>query len=312
MKSKGYYTIAVLPVRYFTGWRGLTQGFTKVDRSAVRFWRAPVYHNGERVAAAALREVRTVQRRPIFLWVHIYDTHGPHKQPPKTKKFGSKERDRYDAEVLYVDRVLKQLITGLKKELGKKTLFIITADHGESFDFRHKRRHHAYDLYTPVIHVPLFFCGSLIPPGRRDQLVSLLDVFPTIVNLLKGKAPVHWRGISLVPYLFDPDKKSKRYIFEMMYLPEKAVKHQNALWWIGITTNRYHLVRDMRHNVVQVFEWRKDLHNKNDLFIGTNPQYRLMIKRISMLLYTILPQKTLYIKSRMKKSKTGRKEGIKY
>jgi len=296
MKSEGFKTIAVLPTKYFKNWKGLTRGFDVVDTGAVSSWRKPAWHNGKKVATRAIIQINKEKSHQLFMWVHIYDTHGPHVQPPKTIKFGKSEPDHYDAEVLYVDRQIKRIITTARKKLGKDTLFILTADHGESFDWRHKRKHHAADIYTTVVHVPLFFCNPALTHGRREQLASLLDIFPTLVNLFpyKGKKTLSFRGTSLAPALFDPTAKTSDRVFQTMFLPEKAEKHQKSLWWVGVINQKYDLIWDLRHNAFQAFNWRTDIHDRSDIYFSHKKILRPLVNALSVLISKTMPKKSRY------------------
>lgn len=294
MKKAGFRTIAVLPTSYFSTWQGLTRGFDVVDTGAVAAWHGPSWHNGRVVATRAIMQINKPHRRPVFMWIHIYDTHGPHVQPPKTIKFGKSESDRYDAEVLYVDRQIKRIITSAQEQLGKDTLFIITADHGESFDWRHKRKHHAADIYTTVVHVPLFFCAPGMSHGVRQRLASLLDIFPTLVNLfpaIKTKKKFHFRGTSLVPTLFDPKARTSDRVFQMMFLPEKKVTRQKALWWVGVINQQYDLIWDLRHNAIQAFNWRTDIHDRHNIYSSHKKILQPLVNALSILISRTMPQK---------------------
>ena len=82
------------------------------------------------------------------------------------------------------------------------TLVIITADHGENLG-EHHLAYHLFCLYDTLIHVPLIMsCPSLLPRGRRiSDMVSLVDVLPTILELLElEKEAPDVEGTSLVPF----------------------------------------------------------------------------------------------------------------
>ena len=69
-------------------------------------------------------------KRP-FLWVHYFDPHLPYTSPlaglPELRD------DPYAAEIAYADQQLGRLIDWLEREdLARRTLVIVTSDHGES------------------------------------------------------------------------------------------------------------------------------------------------------------------------------------
>jgi arylsulfatase A-like enzyme len=77
----------------------------------------------------------------------------------------------------------------------------ITSDHGEEL-LERGRVQHGQTMYEELIHVPLI----LRPPGgtrprRFRDLVEVIDLFPTFIDLLELPYPEGMQGQSLVPYL---------------------------------------------------------------------------------------------------------------
>lgn len=108
----------------------------------------------------------------------------------------------YDGEIAYTDQKLHKMLLGMK-ELGilQESLVIITSDHGEEFGehagFLHK------DLYLEDIHVPLIMVGPGCLP-RRERIkkqVRLIDLMPTILDILGIEIPAQCQGQSLVPII---------------------------------------------------------------------------------------------------------------
>jgi tetratricopeptide (TPR) repeat protein len=89
--------------------------------------------------------------------------------------------------------------------LRERTIVVLTADHGEGLD-EHDEETHSFFVYDTTMRVPLVFWGAdAIPRGRRvASLVRLVDIAPTIVDLL-GLSPLEGaQGVSLKPLLEDP------------------------------------------------------------------------------------------------------------
>jgi arylsulfatase A-like enzyme len=106
--------------------------------------------------------------------------------------------DVYDAEVASLDAHLHGLLRGLaKRGILDDAVIVVMADHGEEFA-DHGRIGHGFTLYDEVLHVPLLVRA----PGQRDRhdvrdVVSLLDVAPTIVDLAGIPAPPTFEGRSM-------------------------------------------------------------------------------------------------------------------
>lgn len=170
------------------------------------------------LVAKALEWLEANADKPTLLYIHILDPHAPYAPPPrqyetfvterpdapvemeedlrvrlsalKQEGFGPGEArfenmvQRYDAEIAFVDRAIKELFEGMER-LGTldQTLAVITADHGEEF-LDHGYVEHAWKLYPETFRVPMIFWRpGLIAPARESGTVSLVDVLPTLLHL---------------------------------------------------------------------------------------------------------------------------------
>ena len=111
--------------------------------------------------------------------------------------------DRYDGEIAHNDHSIETLV-GKLKDLGvlDNTLVVVASDHGEEF-WEHGLSAHRHSLYAELIHVALMMWNpKLIPQARRvAEPVQLIDILPTVLDLLGFKAPDGIEGRSLVPLL---------------------------------------------------------------------------------------------------------------
>ena len=110
---------------------------------------------------------------------------------------------RYDGEIAHNDRSI-EILTGKLKQLGvlDNTLVVVASDHGEEF-WEHGLSAHRHSLYAELIHVALMMWNpKLIPhPRRVAETVQLIDIMPTVLDLLGLKAADPVEGRSLVPLL---------------------------------------------------------------------------------------------------------------
>jgi arylsulfatase A-like enzyme len=109
----------------------------------------------------------------------------------------------YDAGIRRMDDLtVRALLDRLDElELANETLIVFTSDHGEAFG-EHGRFLHE-DLYGETLRVPLILRlpGKLAAGQRVPTRVRLLDVMPTVLDLLGVPAPPAMQGRSLVPLL---------------------------------------------------------------------------------------------------------------
>lgn len=170
----------------------------------------------------AISWLRKRPHAPFFLWLHFMDVHEPYVSPASTflerikaiRFFNERTNpnlsenelktlvELYDNGIKYVDHEIGVLLNGLEK-LGfslDDTYVLLTADHGDQL-CEHGRVGHSF-LYDEVIRVPRIICGPEIVRKRsiRDQ-VSLLDLIPTIADLLEINRIGNVLGSSLLPVM---------------------------------------------------------------------------------------------------------------
>ncbi len=111
--------------------------------------------------------------------------------------------DRYDGEILHNDHSLELLIDKLR-QLGilDNTLVVVVSDHGEEF-WEHGYTAHGHSLYQELTHnVFLMWNPALLPQPRRiAEPVQLVDLMPTVLELLNIPAEGVIQGQSLVPLI---------------------------------------------------------------------------------------------------------------
>jgi arylsulfatase A-like enzyme len=112
-------------------------------------------------------------------------------------------RALYDGEIAFTDQAVGDLIKGLdERGLRDNTLIVFLSDHGEEF-FEHKGFEHGHTLYDELIRVPLIFSlpGTLPENTRVARQVRMIDVVPTILDVLGIRATTHLEGVSLRPLI---------------------------------------------------------------------------------------------------------------
>jgi arylsulfatase A-like enzyme len=98
-------------------------------------------------------------------------------------------RALYRAEVAYLDSELARLHAGLAQLalLSADTIVVVVADHGEQF-FEHGGFKHE-DAYWPNLHVPFLLRAPGLAPRRIAEVARLIDLAPTLLDLL-GLDPI--------------------------------------------------------------------------------------------------------------------------
>ena len=98
-------------------------------------------------------------------------------------------------------------------ELDKNTIVILVSDHG--YNLQEHTQWSKYTSYRTSTRVPLMIhLPAMVNGSKTNALVDLIDVYPTVVELLDLELPEHHLvGESLVPILKDPSLDGKSHVF---------------------------------------------------------------------------------------------------
>ncbi len=230
--------------------------------------------------------------QPFFLYVHTTDPHSPYAPPQELLElydaepyagpvsFGRDpllidtirrrglpldERDRtrlealYDGEVTYHDEQFGRIMDGLaERGLDGQTLVIFVSDHGEEF-FDHGSVGHGQTLWQELLHVPFIvrWPGVTEGPERIGAPAGLVDVAPSILDILGLAVPQDMKGRSLAPLLLGGPATAPR-------CTVCATKDS----WRCVIAGRYKLLEHAtsRHATTpMLFDLEADPHEKVDL-----------------------------------------------
>jgi arylsulfatase A-like enzyme len=290
LQQAGYDTSAILSDHYFSPrfWRGITRGFSRLVEEP--FEAAPkLPHDGVRVTDAALAELKRPHEKPLFLWVHYYDAHSPHQQPPDVPVFGTSRQDIYDAELNLVDREVGRLLAAINAETSGHAVVVLTADHGIAFDEpRHADFNYGYDLHTSVLHVPLIVAAPFLTPRALDGVVSTMDIAPTLANLLRLERRLPYEGMSLVPELFQGETRRPPELMHQMFIEERKWKHEEPLERVSLRTDRFNLLQDRKTGMYELYDYRTDYYETNNLALDPlyGPTLARLRRELTSLLYS--------------------------
>ena len=175
-----------------------------VQRMVDRLWRYPQEGQRDREifrhAAVRIREMG--RSGPFFAFLISASNHHPFRSPePGLDIVGhDTARQRILNTSRYTDDVVRELVESLAREPWfSRTLIVVNSDHGYNLG-EHGGQTGAYSLHRESVWTPFLIVGAhpRLPPGRRDQIVTLLDVAPTIADILGLREANPWHGHSLL------------------------------------------------------------------------------------------------------------------
>ena len=217
LQASGYRTGAIVSSFILDTQFGLTQGFETyndvfpISMDGARFSE----RKGEATSQLAIEWLQQRgQDESFFLFLHYYDPHVEYEPP---EPFASRWPGRpYAGEVAYTDHCIGQVLEKLKElDLYDNSIIIVTSDHGEMLD-EHGEKTHGYFIYESAIKVPLIIkpAGGQSQPREVASLAGLVDIVPTICDLLGISPPPVSQGQSLTPCLQgDPVATAERYLY---------------------------------------------------------------------------------------------------
>ena len=209
---------------------------------------------------------RTPRDQPFFIWYAPYLPHLPHDAP---QKYFDRHQGRnvpahripYLASVSQFDDTVGELIAMIeKRDLTKRTLFVFVSDNGwtpsttpdkknpKEFAGTIESKYSPFEdgLRTPI----LLRWDGVITPGTHPQLVSSIDLLPTVLDALgKSDAIRDLPGRSLLPAAKATHKLTDKPVFGEIYPgdattlghPEKHIAYR----WIRL--GDYKLIVPHRH-----------------------------------------------------------------
>ena len=141
-------------------------------------------------------------------------------------------QDLYDAGILYTDVQLGTLMDHLRSlDLDAETIVVVLSDHGEEFLEHGGFLHNS--LFQEILHVPLIFRfpeGLALPTGLRIQtIVRLVDVLPTLLEVMGLPAPEHLQGHSLMPLIGEGEAPT-RPVFSQWLAGGRIVALRDGDW----------------------------------------------------------------------------------
>lgn len=231
LKAHGYSSLGVTANGFVGARYGFGQGFDEyVTLPEQGFGRFEPAATVNRVVFEKMARLRP----PFFLYVHYLDPHAPYEPmsarrswrltgrllPRRTPVtiFETEEEnfmtrppelmrdavDQYDGEILGVDDAIAELLDRLRHR-GPWTspVVVVTSDHGEEMQ-EHGRMGHGKTLYEEVVKVPLIlWAPGSIPPRSRHGTLSLMDVAPTVLDILGISTAEGMDGLDLAQKLRD-------------------------------------------------------------------------------------------------------------
>jgi hypothetical protein len=261
VRSVGRHTWAAIPVevtRYV--------GDTLLARGIEHF--VPVHTDwavadvGDHVSAPTTglegrRALDAAAGAPWLIWLHFFDVH-EHHQIDVPKQLLA----QVHAGPTQVITKYRALLRAIDDEVGKvlrktdldHTIVVFLSDHGEALGVDPRFLDtHGQVAYGPLVRVPFALRVPGVKPGVRTDLVSLVDVAPTLLDLLGAPTAMTTDGVDLTPALFGEPLPPGRAV----------VVHEEQQW--SVVEWPYQLLVKPADNLVELYDLDQDPGEHTDL-----------------------------------------------
>ena len=232
------------------------------------------------------------RENPFFLYLSFYNVHTPiqgkKELVDKYVKLNSTEifKPAYAAQVESVDLAVGKLISRINQlGLSSKTIVVFYSDNGgyleatNNLPLRSGKGH----LYEGGIRVPLIISAPNLPKKQKfTQPVNSMDLMPTLLEICGIQKPdsLKFDGISLIPFLKNPDKLVSRDLFwhypnysNTLNRPASAIRSGN-----------YKLIEFYDNGNVELYNLKKDISESTDL----SKQRKDLVKQLKNKLHKLL------------------------
>ncbi len=205
LKTLGYATGAAVSAEVLAKRTGIAAGFDFFDEpqpfAASGSGKPGTPRTAERAGGAAidaaLRFLDSAAGRPAFFLLHLYEPHAPYRPE---EPFRTRYADPYDGEIATADALVGRFLAELdRRGLYDGALVVLLSDHGEGLG-DHGEDEHGLLLYRESLQVPLVvkLPGGARAGERVRRNVALIDVVPTVLELLRAPAGETLPGVSLL------------------------------------------------------------------------------------------------------------------
>lgn len=228
----------------------------------------------------AIEQIKNNSDKPIFLWIHYVETHEPYFPPYKYSKIHfnkiwklnrlieknknirksnqisiSNEKIKllkylYSTEVSYIDNKIGKLMNNINKKLNdrRETITFILGDHGQEF-LEHGDFGHCLNFHQELINTPLIIHNKNWNKITFEQIISGIDIGPTLLYLSNIKIPIYLKGKNIFKKLKDKEN-NYALVFESMEkrndfdIENNKIIFNKRLLKKGIIFNKYKLIID--------------------------------------------------------------------
>lgn len=278
LAAAGMRPIGIFSHFYFTADRGISKGFAEWSNDGAK----TIADSNKDIAAPRIvpkvieRLKRAAAKGERFvLWTHLFEPHSsymPHPEFPTSLSGVQGLEEKYDYEIAFADQWIGKILKTLDDtKLAQNTAVVMFGDHGEAWG-EHKVYFHGQNLAEEQIRVPLIVAVPGQAPVVSDEEVGLIDVGPTLLDLVGAAKAANLHGRSLMP-IVEGGSLPPRPIFAEL-LPSTATPDHEVVI-VDRGKKLLHKVSERRFELYDLTTDPKQLKN-----LAANPDYQTTLAEL--------------------------------
>jgi arylsulfatase A-like enzyme len=274
LRQAGLHTVGEFSHFYLDPKHGVARGFDEWDNAgALSLHDSNTDVAAPRITARVIDKLRALgaSKRRFALWTHLFEPHSRYMEHAEFPSHGSGTQaleSKYDGEVSFVDLYLRRIFEALAESgLDRTTAVVVFSDHGEAFGehrtYGEQMFFHGQTLYDELLRVVLLVRVPGVAPRTVDGRVMLVDLAPTLADLVKAPVPPPvaeaWRGRSLVGALLGEPLADAPVYAEL--LPEPSWNHA----WRALVDGSSKIIDRLSDNSVELYDLAADPTEQHNL-----------------------------------------------
>jgi choline-sulfatase len=233
----------------------------------------------------SVRDVDIVKNDLSDTWIH---GRRPLDKFIKDNDETKKVVQAYMATISFTDAMLGRLLDGFEKsKYRNNTIVVVWSDHG--MHMGEKENWEKFTLWERSLRTPLFIMapGITKPGSLTNEPVGLIDLFPSLAELIGEKPPAYCDGESLVPMLKNTEFTHKPVLSAYEVKDSVSGKPYDAY---SIRTKRYRYIYYPPSGLEELYDHDTDQHEWNN--IAYKPASRKLVEDLRGLMLKQVPDLT--------------------
>jgi len=166
----------------------------------------------------------------------------------------------YLASIAFADSIIGELLDHMETlGLLKNTLIVFWSDHG--WQLGEKLAFRKFTLWERALRVPLMISIPDGTTGRVSEPVSLLDIYPTLLNFIGESPPYNIDGQDLTPLIYGGEGRG---FSQSMWERFQKKPEEKSFLALTVRTGKYRLIQ-YHDDTLELYDHEKDPFEKDNL-----------------------------------------------